>query len=141
MSHHEAFTILMIDDNPDDAEMTRIALEGIDPPIEFRHEADGAAGLAHLRANAGGIDLVLLDINMPVLDGFGAMAAIVSDPALSYLPVVAFTTSKSPDDVRRMAALRCNAYVVKPLGIRELRKALAAIVGMWRDLARRPNAQ
>ncbi len=110
--------LMIADDNAADVALLAEVLAMQEAPVAVQSAADGAAALELLRhAGNGGDslpDLVLLDLNMPRLDGLEALAAIKADPALRHLPVIVLTTSDLPADVRRAAALGATAYFTKP---------------------------
>lgn len=120
MTHSE---ILLIEDNPDDAELTRIAFAeaGIDRQLVVVR--DGAEALDYLFANGrhAGRDvsqlpaIVLLDLNLPKLDGREVLQAIRGDARTRSLPVVVLTTSDEPFDVEATYALGVNSYIRKPV--------------------------
>ena len=121
--------MLCVDDNELDAEQVRRVARRLDPTLEVSHASDGEDALAHLDAAGDlGPHLVLLDLNMPRLDGHGCLARIRADAARATLPVVVLTTSVRAID--RDAALGAGAtdYLVKPLTVR----ALAALVELAR---------
>lgn len=136
--------LLLVEDNEDDVVLARMGLARVGIPVHVHHAPDGVAGLAFLRrqppyADAPPVDLVLLDLNMPRLDGRGLLAAVAADEALQRLPVVVFTTSASEDDVARMYALRCSGYVVKPLDVDRLFAVLREICTYWFGTVRLPR--
>lgn len=115
--------ILLIEDNPDDAELTRIAFTeaGIDRQLVV--VSDGAAALDYLFARGEYADrdakqlpaIVLLDLNLPKLDGREVLQAIRGDARTRALPVVVLTTSDEPFDVEATYALGVNSYIRKPV--------------------------
>ncbi len=93
---------------------------------------DGQALLDWLRNPANPRpDLVLLDLRMPVMDGFDALAAIRADPSLRGLTVLVFSTSSDRVDVRRAYALGATSYLVKPRRLDELKRRLQAVADYW----------
>jgi CheY-like chemotaxis protein len=115
--------ILLVEDNPDDVELTRIAFAeaGIDSRLVVVR--DGAEALDYLFARGAhaGRDpaalpaIVLLDLNLPKLDGREVLQGIRSDPRTRQLPVVVLTTSDEPFDVEASYALGVNSYIRKPV--------------------------
>lgn len=115
--------ILLVEDNPDDVELTRIAFAeaGIDGRLAVVR--DGAEALDYLFARGAhaGRDpealpaIVLLDLNLPKLDGREVLQGIRSDPRTRKLPVVVLTTSDEPFDVEASYALGVNSYIRKPV--------------------------
>jgi CheY-like chemotaxis protein len=111
--------LLVVEDDPGDVLLTREALAGSTTPLDVHVVDDGEAAVDFLRRVGGHRDaprpdLVLLDLNLPRLDGREVLARIKSDPGLRSIPVVVLTTSKAAEDVRRSYELHANAFVTKP---------------------------
>ncbi|MGN7160309.1 hybrid sensor histidine kinase/response regulator [Sphingomonas sp. SAFR-052] len=104
-------TILVVDDSITTRTLERSILEAQGYRVLI--EVDGLAGLERLRSGLDAIDLVVADVEMPRMDGFGLLAAIRNDPALKTLPVVMMTSRNSPDDIERGLTLGADAYVTK----------------------------
>lgn len=106
-----AKTILVVDDSITTRTLERSILEAQGYRVLI--EVDGLAGLERLRSGLDAIDLVVADVEMPRMDGFGLLAAIRNDPALKTLPVIMMTSRNSPDDIERGLSLGADAYVTK----------------------------
>jgi CheY-like chemotaxis protein len=76
-------------------------------------------------------DLILLDLNMPVMDGREVLAEIVKDESLRHLPVVVLTTSYEAEDVQKMYKLRCNSYITKPVDFEKFAEAVRKLEDYW----------
>jgi CheY-like chemotaxis protein len=129
--------ILLIEDSPDDAELTIAAL-ALDITERVVHVQDGKQALDWLHrrgtyANrpAGNPAVILLDLNMPLVDGFSVLRDIRSNDALRCTPVVGLTSSTSPDDVVRAYREGISAYVVKPIDFTEFVEAMKCIGQFW----------
>jgi two-component system response regulator len=138
-------TVLVVDDNPADAELTREAFIGSALVAELHVAADGEEALAFLRregahARAPVPSLILLDLNMPRLDGRGVLATIKTDPVLADIPVVVFSSSGAHADVADAYRLRANCYVTKPTALENFRCAVRTIEQFWMGLATLPAA-
>lgn len=112
--------VLLVEDDPGDVLMTREAFEDYKVHNQLHVVNDGEQAMAFLRQEGeyAGLprpDLVLLDLNLPRMDGRQVLDAIKSDPELSSIPVVVLTTSEAEDDVLRSYSLHANAYVTKPV--------------------------
>ena len=139
--------ILLVEDNPDDVELTRIAFAeaGLDHRLEV--VGDGAQALDYLfargayahRANAKPPSIVLLDLNLPKLDGREVLEAIRGNPATHHLPVVVLTPSTEPFDVDASYALGANSYIRKPVGFEQFVWAVKQVGLYWLVLNHTPE--
>lgn len=112
--------ILLVDDDPGDVLITREALEGNALHHELHSVTDGEDALKFLLRNppyenAPRPDLILLDLNMPRLDGRGVLTRLRDHKSLRTIPVVVLSTSNAEEDVVRSYSLDANAYVSKPV--------------------------
>lgn len=136
--------VLLAEDNEDDVVLLRLAFDRAGVAVDLHVVDNGAACLRFLRreppwTGAPRPDLVLLDLNMPVMDGRGALAAIEADPALRGIPVVVLTTSAREEDVAHMYRLRCAGYVVKPVDVEQFFAAVRALCTYWFTVVRLPG--
>ncbi len=114
------FRLLLVEDNPADARLLVEALEEARIDVEIHTSKDGIDALELLRQGSyARPDAVILDLNLPRMDGRELLAAIRSDAELSELPVVVLSTSHYDGDIRACQDLRARAYVVKPAGFEE----------------------
>ena len=112
--------VLLVEDDPGDVLMTKEAFEDYKVVNQLHVVNDGTEAMAFLRregehAEKPRPDLVLLDLNLPRMDGREVLEAIKSDPDLASIPVVVLTTSEAEEDVLRSYSLHANAYVTKPV--------------------------
>jgi CheY-like chemotaxis protein len=112
--------VLLVEDDPGDVLMTQEAFEEHRLRNRLNVVNDGVAALAYLRnegeyAEAPRPDLILLDLNLPRVDGREVLSAIKNDPSLCQIPVVVLTTSQAEEDILRSYQLHANAYVAKPV--------------------------
>jgi CheY-like chemotaxis protein len=112
--------ILLVEDDPGDVLMTREAFDDYKVRNQLHVVNDGVEAMAFLRhegehAGKPRPDLVLLDLNLPKMDGREVLEAIKSDAKLSSIPVVVLTTSEAEEDVLSSYSLHANAYVTKPV--------------------------
>lgn len=132
--------IWLVEDNPDDQELARLAFDRLDCAVDLRLCDDGAEALEALRAlGAAGEpepDLALVDVSMPRMDGPAMVRLLREDPALQRIPVVMFTTSTAQRDIDASHEAGCNAYVVKPYSLTGLVDVLGRTVGFWRMVSR-----
>jgi CheY-like chemotaxis protein len=115
----EPRNVLLVEDDPGDALMSREALETYAPETDIAAVVDGVDALRYLRredefADEPRPDLVLLDLNMPRKDGREVLAEVKADRDLCTIPVVVLTTSSAAQDIRNSYELHANAFVTKP---------------------------
>jgi chemotaxis family two-component system response regulator Rcp1 len=136
-------TILLVEDNQGDADLARAALEDSKMRNELHHVADGVEAIAFLRhkgryADAPRPDLVLLDLNLPKMDGREVLAEIKSDPDLKRIPVVILTISKDEEDVLKSYNLHANCFITKPIDLGQFMKVVKAIEDFWLTIVKLP---
>jgi CheY-like chemotaxis protein len=112
--------VLLVEDDPGDVLMTKEAFEHYKLRNVLHVVTDGEQALHFLRRTGGYADaprpgLILLDLNLPRLDGLEVLAELKADPVLKVIPVVILTTSQAQQDVLRSYVLHANAYVSKPV--------------------------
>jgi CheY-like chemotaxis protein len=135
--------ILVVDDDDADALMISEALEGSEQQTTVNRVADGREALDYLLRtapyeDAQRPDLILLDLNMPRMDGRETLAAIKSDERLKTIPVVILTTSGAAPDIASSYQHRANAYVTKPFGLDEFEATVRTIDRFYREVALLP---
>ena len=136
--------ILLIEDNPGDA---RLTLEAFREGKVINHltvVSDGVEALAFLRrqgqyADAPAPDLILLDLNLPRMDGRQVLAEIKTDPNLMRIPVVVLTTSASQDDIARAYGSHANCYIRKPVDLDQFLRVVQSIETFWLSLVMLPD--
>ena len=141
------FDILLVEDNPDDVELTRLAFVEAGEPHRLHVVSDGAEAVDYLlargrHADRDGADLpalVLLDLNLPKLNGREVLQAIRAEPATRSLPVVVLTTSAEPFDVDKVYALGANSYIQKPVDFERFVDVVRQIGLYWLALNQPPG--
>ena len=136
--------VLLVEDDPGDVLMTREAFEENKVANRLTVVSDGASAMAYLRkegehADAATPDLVLLDLNLPRMDGREVLAAMKSDPELRRIPVVVLTTSEAEEDVLRSYSLHANAYVTKPVDFQRFISVVRQIDDFFLTVVRLPS--
>jgi CheY-like chemotaxis protein len=136
--------VLLVEDDPGDVMMTREAFQDYKLHNELHVVSDGAEAMAFLRqegeyAGRPRPDLVLLDLNLPRMDGRQVLEAIKSDPELASIPVVVLTTSENEDDVLRSYSLHANAYVTKPVDFARFIEVVRQIDDFFVTVVRLPR--
>jgi CheY-like chemotaxis protein len=140
-------TILMADDDADDRQLTREALEDARLINDIRFVENGEELLEYLRrqgkwaapADSPRPGLILLDLNMPRKDGRTVLKEIKQDPEFRTIPVVILTTSKSDEDVYRSYDLGVNSYIVKPVTFEALVDILQTLEKYWFEIVELPG--
>lgn len=146
-SSPKRIVIVMADDDPEDREFAREAFEESKLANDFRTVGDGVELLEYLRregayAEAGAAPrpgLILLDLQMPRLDGFQTLEQIRADPSLSRIPVVVMTTSGADEDIARSYDAGANSYVRKPVTFEGLLDAVRALGRYWLEIVELPR--
>lgn len=135
-------TVLFVEDNDDDLELAKLAMHALDTPVNFVFARNGLEALDVLFARAAYAErsneklpkLVILDLNLPLLDGREVLKAIREDARTRAVPVVVMTTSAEPPDLVSVVQLHVNSYVQKPMDFDRFQKVLAQIVRYWLDV-------
>lgn len=130
--------VVVIDDDHGDLELVKVAFADAGAPLAVRTFDGGEAALAYLASAPKARRVVLLDLNMPGLDGRKVLERLRADEALRGLVVIVFTTSDSDNDVAACYAGHANAYVTKPSGLSQYRTVARRIADFWFETARLP---
>ncbi len=135
--------ILLVDDDVDDVYLTKEAFKRARFHSEIEHVENGVECMKYLRnqdeyADKSRPDIVLLDLNMPLMSGREVLKEIVDDEDLKSLPVVILTTSDSEKDILDMYHLRCSSYIVKPVDFNKFQSAIQDFTDYWFSLVARP---
>jgi len=135
--------ILLVEDNPDDEELTRRALKkhGLVNDVTVAH--DGAEALHYLLPGDGtgppGYGLVLLDLKLPKIDGLEVLRRVRSDGRTRLVPIVVLTSSKEQEDIMASYSSGANAYVRKPVKFAEFAEAVSTLGMFWLLLNEPPS--
>jgi CheY-like chemotaxis protein len=137
--------ILLVEDNPNDIELTLAALEAGQLANEIVICRDGAEALdfvyrrgTHANRTAQDPAVILLDLKLPKVDGLEVLAKVKGDPQTRAIPVVMLTSSREETDVVRSYDLGVNAFVVKPVGFNEFFSAIQELGVFWAVLNEPP---
>jgi CheY-like chemotaxis protein len=136
--------VLLVEDNPGDVRLTREAFREANASIRLHVASDGVEAMAFVRqegphADAPRPDLILLDLNLPKLDGREVLAQIKSDDHLKTIPTIILTTSGAQADILRSYQLHANAYVSKPLQLDAFQSLVSSINEFWLTKAKLPH--
>ena len=146
MEPRRPVTILMADDDADDRDFTRTAMQESRLVNELRFVEDGEELLDYLLRRGRYADpkdsprpgLILLDLNMPRKDGREALREIKSDPSLKNIPIVVLTTSKAEEDVLRSYNLGANCFITKPVTFEGLVEVVKVLDKHWLQIVELP---
>ena len=135
--------ILLVEDNPGDVRLTREALKEGKVLNTMQVVGDGIEALAFLRhegpyAKSPHPDIILLDLNLPRMDGRELLAEIKSDHSLRRIPVVILTTSKAEEDIIKSYDLHANCYITKPVDLDQFINVVKSVEEFWFTIVRLP---
>ena len=136
--------ILLVEDNPDDAELTLFGLRSIAPAVEVEIVRDGVEALRYFGINGAEVQpvvlpaLILLDVKMPRMDGLAVLGVLKRHPELRRIPIVMLSSSREPRDIAESYDLGANAYVVKSMELDDFVKAIGAAQKFWMEVNELP---
>ncbi|WP_149204728.1 response regulator [Actinotalea subterranea] len=144
MPDHKTIDVLLVEDDPGDVLMTREAFAENKVANRLTVVSDGVSAMSFLRkegeyTDAPTPDLVLLDLNLPRMDGREVLSAMKSDESLRSIPVVVLTTSEAEEDVLRSYSLHANAYVTKPVDFERFIDVVRQIDDFFVSVVRLPS--
>jgi chemotaxis family two-component system response regulator Rcp1 len=136
--------VLLVEDSPGDVRLTREVFREANMNIHLHVASDGLEAMAFLRregihADAPRPDLVLLDLNLPKMDGRHVLANIKEDHNLKTIPTVILTTSESEVDIAKSYQLQANCYLSKPVQLEAFESLVSSINDFWLTKARLPH--
>ncbi|OGR19161.1 MAG: hypothetical protein A2X81_18630 [Desulfobacterales bacterium GWB2_56_26] len=138
--------VLLVEDNQDDIELTLEALQDSKVRMEIDTVSDGMSAMAYLRregkyAGKPRPDLILLDLNLPLMDGREVLKEIREDQDLTDIPVVVLTTSDDEGDILKAYKLHANCYITKPVDFARFTEIIRQVEGFWLQLVKLPRRQ
>ena len=136
--------VLLVDDSPGDVRLTQEAFRDANRAIHVHVAADGVEATAFLRRQAMHVDaprpdLILLDLNLPKMDGRAVLAHIKADDDLKTIPTVILTTSAAEADILKSYQLQANAYLTKPVQLIEFENLVKSINDFWLTKVKLPT--
>jgi CheY-like chemotaxis protein len=136
--------VLLVEDNQDDIELTLEALKDSKVSMQIEVVTDGMAAMEFLHregkyADKPRPDLVLLDLNLPKMDGREVLKEIRADENLTDIPVVVLTTSEDEGDILRAYKLHANCYIAKPVDFNRFTEIIRQVEGFWLQLVKLPQ--
>jgi len=144
MTEHRPIEILLVEDNPGDVRLTQEVFKDGRIRNTLNVARDGVEALEWLRregphADAPLQDLILLDLNLPRIDGREVLAEIKNDAFLRRIPVVVLTTSAAEVDVMSAYELHANAYIIKPVDLVQFEGVIKSIEDFWLSIVKLPK--
>jgi chemotaxis family two-component system response regulator Rcp1 len=135
--------VLLVEDSPGDVRLTQEAFRHTDRSVILHVASDGVAAMAFLRhdgqhAHVPRPDLILLDLNLPRMDGREVLAQIKEDEALRTIPTVILTTSDAEADIVASYELHANCYLTKPVMMEAFEKLVGSINSFWLTTVKLP---
>ncbi|MGA8808104.1 MAG: response regulator [Thermoanaerobaculia bacterium] len=136
--------ILLVEDSPGDVRLTREAFRDANETIHLHVATDGVEAMAFLRqegvhANAPRPDFILLDLNLPRMDGREVLSLIKADDHLKTIPTVVLTTSVAEADIVKSYQLQANCYLSKPVQLDAFESLVKSINDFWLTKAKLPR--
>jgi chemotaxis family two-component system response regulator Rcp1 len=131
-----AIDLLLVEDNPGDVRLTEEAFRRVNDSVRLHVAADGVEAMSFLRragpyARVPRPVLILLDLNLPKLDGREVLSLIKADEQLKTIPVLVLTMSDAPADVRNSYQAQANCYLKKPLSLEEFQDLILSVNRFW----------
>jgi two-component system, chemotaxis family, response regulator Rcp1 len=138
--------VLLVEDNPGDVQLTQEVFRDANPSVHLHIASDGVEAMAFLRREGSHSheprpDLVLLDLNLPKMDGREVLAQIKKDESLKTIPTVILTTSDAEADIAKSYRLQANCYLTKPVQLSSFESLVKSINDFWLTKAKLPQAQ
>jgi len=136
--------VLLVEDSPGDVRLTKEAFRDANVGIRLHVAADGVEAMAFLKkegahAFAPRPDLILLDLNLPKMDGREVLTRIKADESLRTIPTVILTTSESEADIVKSYQLQANCYLSKPVQLDAFESLVKSINDFWLTKAKLPQ--
>ncbi|MFA7060850.1 MAG: response regulator [Pedobacter sp.] len=143
MNLKKVIDILLVEDDAGDVELTREGLAAGNMFVHLHTVDDGIKALRFLRreepyADAIRPDIILLDLNLPRMDGRGTLKEIKSDERLRSIPVIVLTTSEADSDILKCYELGASCYISKPVGFQEFLKVVRSLEDFWFTIVKMP---
>jgi CheY-like chemotaxis protein len=135
--------VLLVEDNPGDVRLTKEAFREANRSIRLHVACDGVEAMAFLRretshASAPRPDIILLDLNLPRMDGREVLSCIKADADLRMIPTIILTTSEAEADIVKSYQLQANCYLIKPVQLEAFESLVKSINEFWLVNAKLP---
>jgi two-component system, chemotaxis family, response regulator Rcp1 len=128
--------VLLVEDNPGEARLTFETFRDANKAVRLHVVSDGVEAMAFLNRQGSHAEaprpvLILLDLNLPKMDGREVLARIKGDPALKTIPIAILTTSDAESDIRKSYELQANCYLTKPVRLEEFENLVRSVNDFW----------
>lgn len=142
--HGMPIEVLLVEDSPGDVRLTQEAFGDANPSVHLHVATDGAEAMAFLRKQGAHVsaprpDLILLDLNLPKMDGREVLAHIKEDQTLKTIPTVILTTSDAEADIVKSYELQANCYLTKPVQLDAFETLVKSINDFWLTKVKLPQ--
>ncbi len=142
----EGMQVLLVEDSPGDVRLTKEAFRDANSSIQLHVAADGVEAMAFLKregvhVHAPRPDLILLDLNLPKMDGREVLAHIKEDNSLKTIPTVILTTSEAEADIVKSYELQANCYLTKPVQLDAFEALVKSINDFWLTKVKLPQQE
>lgn len=137
-------TVLLIEDNPADVRLVQEVLKATTFDINLQTLDDGETAVEMLKSGELSADVILLDLNLPKMDGREILQALKTDESLKRIPIIVLTSSQLDQDVLQSYDLHANCYIVKPIDLKGFIQAVKNIETFWLGtvtLPAKPNTE
>lgn len=146
ISHQGSFDILLVEDSDEDIYLTKRAFQDSKLAVNLHITKDGEAALDFLYnrneyVDSPKPDIILLDLNLPKIDGREVLTRIKRDDELKKIPIVILTTSQSTEDVIKSYNLHANSYIRKPVNFDKFTEIIKSIENFWLTVVRLPGEE
>lgn len=146
LSPEQPRVVLLVEDDENAAILAQEAFRHVGVDVDVHHVGNGHECLRFLRkegkhTDAPAPDMLLLDLNMPVMDGRQVLEAVASDARFRHLPVIVLTTSRDQGDIMQMYRQRCSSYIIKPADYVAFKAIIRAITDYWFSVATLPQVR
>jgi two-component system, chemotaxis family, response regulator Rcp1 len=131
--------LFLVDDSQDELELLRLVIKRAGLEAELTQAANGESAFRMLKEDGFRPDLMMVDLNMPRVDGFELMKKIRGDEELTYIPILMFSGSATEGDVMKAYRLHVNGFISKPLDLDRYREVMQHIFKFWFEIVKLPT--
>jgi two-component system, chemotaxis family, response regulator Rcp1 len=131
--------LLFVDDSLDELDLLKLVLKRARLEVDLEHAENGESALRRLREERVPPDLMMVDLNMPRMDGFELIEIIRQDPKLTHIPIIMFSGSATEGDVKKAFRLHVNSFINKPVDLHTYTDVMRQIFKYWFEISRLPS--